>query len=211
MMDNYKIIKHYHENSERNIIFDYIISLGFDDALFFHENINMGIHLQQNPDELTDLVMFLVSKFDKKPIKYLEVGSAAGGTCFVFNKYLNIEHNAIIDNNMHPKAPHRQEVLKTINHTEFVGNSLDKDAIEFAKNKGEYDLMFIDAGHQYDEIKNDIINYTPFLNKSGIVIFHDTSAVSDVRKAVDELITNTWKLLFESNVQFGIQAYTHEN
>ena len=67
-MNNYKIIKHYHENSERNIIFDYITSLGFDDALFFHDNINMGIHLQQNPDELTDLIMFLVSKFDKNQL-----------------------------------------------------------------------------------------------------------------------------------------------
>lgn len=210
-MSEYKIINHAYENVTGNPIFDDIINLGFDDPLFFTRNINTGIHLQQNPEEFTQLVSFLISYFNKTPIKYLEVGAAAGGTCFVFNRYLNIENNIIIDINQHPKAKYRPQVLKDINHSEFIGNSMSDEAIKFAKDNGKYDLIFIDAGHQYNEIKNDIINYSPFLNKSGLIIFHDVIAVNDVRVAVNELMVNKWKLMFESKMGFGLNAYKHED
>lgn len=36
-----------------------------------------------------------------------------------------------------------------------------------------YDLLFIDAGHTYSQVKNDLINYIPKVKKGGIICGHD--------------------------------------
>lgn len=196
------------KNLNRSEVLTEITGLGFDDPLF--SPIVGGIFLQQNPSEITDLVLFLASHFAGNPIAYLEVGSAAGGTCFVFNKYLNIQKNVIIDINQHPKHHHRKTVLKDVPRVEHVGNSLYADSVYFARENGPYDLMFIDAGHSYEEVKHDIANYSPLLRSGGTLIFHDMVACPEVKRAVDELITGRWNLTFESNVQFGLHAYSRK-
>ncbi|WP_430541028.1 class I SAM-dependent methyltransferase [Roseofilum acuticapitatum] len=36
------------------------------------------------------------------------------------------------------------------------------------------DLIFIDAGHKYDDVKADIIHYTPKLKPGSTMLFDDT-------------------------------------
>lgn len=54
------------------------------------------------------------------------------------------------------------------------------------------DLLFIDAGHSYLEVKADIENWTPFVKPGGVVAFHDYAKTPDahplhfeVKQAVD--------------------------
>jgi hypothetical protein len=55
---------------------------------------------------------------------------------------------------------------------------------------GSVDTIFIDAGHTYDAVKNDIISWVPKIKKGGIVSGHDyrESWKNDVIKAVNEIL-----------------------
>lgn len=57
------------------------------------------------------------------------------------------------------------------------------------------DFIFIDASHEYEDVKNDIIHWLPKVKKNGILSGHDYWADSDswpgVKKAVNELLKNT--------------------
>jgi predicted O-methyltransferase YrrM len=59
--------------------------------------------------------------------------------------------------------------------------------------KRKYDLVFIDAGHHYEEIKADIANWANRVRAGGVLVFHDYakgpfshSQHFDVKRAVDE-------------------------
>ena len=67
------------------------------------------------------------------------------------------------------------------------------------------DFVFIDAGHEYEEIKNDIINWGPKLKSGGILAGHDFH-YPPVTKAVQELVPN-FKVFGNS----WIQSYDNMN
>jgi len=55
------------------------------------------------------------------------------------------------------------------------------------------DFVFIDACHQYDCVKNDIIAWKPKIRKGGILAGHDYSEYwPSVKKAVEELLPNNF-------------------
>jgi len=50
------------------------------------------------------------------------------------------------------------------------------------------DVLFIDGGHEYEEVKDDWDNFSPFVKKGGVVYFHDCDATSPgVVKLFEEL------------------------
>jgi len=157
-----------------DVIRNDIRKLGSDNIPVFGGDFEGGIHLQQNISEIVDLVKFLMG-LNRKFNNFLEVGSAAGGNTFVLNKYLGFENVVIVDDNNHPKHGFRKETLKDIKRVEFIGNSQSKEANEWVKSLNmEFDIMFIDADHSYEGVRNDTYNYIEFLNDDGYVIFHDT-------------------------------------
>lgn len=63
-------------------------------------------------------------------------------------------------------------------HTEWTFTFPGKDthqgeAVEFAKLRGPFDLLFIDAGHKLTDIAADHQDYGPLVRKGGIIAFHD--------------------------------------
>ena len=52
-----------------------------------------------------------------------------------------------------------------------------------------YDFIFIDASHDYESVKNDILTWNEHLNPNGLIAGHDYQW-SSVRKAVDEIFLN---------------------
>lgn len=69
---------------------------------------------------------------------------------------------------------------------------LRKDSLEAAKEvPGELDLVFIDANHEYTQVKQDILAWLPKVREGGILAGHDYAPeipmFSGVKRAVDEI------------------------
>ncbi len=51
-------------------------------------------------------------------------------------------------------------------------NFIQCDDLDLEWNK-ELDLLFIDSDHTYDQLKNELIKFVPFVKKDGFIIMHD--------------------------------------
>jgi len=149
--------------------------MGSDSQLVFGGTYEGGYHLQQVPDEIVPCINDII-KSEVKIKHFLEVGSAAGGSTYLFNHAFNLESIVIIDDNKHPKHIHRAGMIKKIKCpvAEFIGNSLSKEAVDFVGSlKKKFDIMLLDASHNYADVELDIRNYGQFLNKDGFMLIHD--------------------------------------
>ena len=66
----------------------------------------------------------------------------------------------------------------------FVFRQCSTDAF-FASNDEYFDMIFIDALHQFEQIKIDFNNSIKYLNTNGIICLHDTDPESKECAAVD--------------------------
>jgi predicted O-methyltransferase YrrM len=163
-----------------------ILKLGSGSLKVFGGTYEGGIYLQQVPDEITELLIFLLS--ENKSGNFLEIGSAAGGMTFLLNKYLKFDNIVIIDDNQHPHFKLREQILSGIKRTEYIGNSQLKDSIDFVENLHiKFDIIFIDADHSYNGVKTDTLNYFKFLKDDGYIVYHDTLSYDGVKRWNNEL------------------------
>jgi len=164
-----------------------ILDLGVDDLPTFGGKYEGGIHLQQIASEIAECIYDL-KNVNLKFHNFLEIGAAAGGNTYLFNHFFNFNHIAIIDDNQHKKYALRQEVLKDVPHSEFIGNSHSQQAVQFLENlRCNYDIIFIDGDHSYGGVLYDYMTYKEFLNYKGFIIFHDTYACKGVKEVVDNM------------------------
>ncbi len=58
-------------------------------------------------------------------------------------------------------------------------------------------LLYVDAGHTYDEVKNDLRLWIPFLLPGGLLIMHDVISQDfpGVKQAASELLTSGWRII----------------
>jgi predicted O-methyltransferase YrrM len=120
----------------------------------------------------------LLEMFDRrKPERILEIGTYHGGTLFhwlqradwadvivsVDSYLVGVDNRRLYDEwNIHELD---LQVIK--------GDSRKKHTIEKVRGYGPYDWLFIDAGHFYDEVRDDWENYRPMVRAPGVVVFHD--------------------------------------
>jgi predicted O-methyltransferase YrrM len=128
--------------------------------------------------EITELAKLVQSM---KPRVVLEVGTAHGGTLFVFSRFA--AHDATIISIDQPVGyPKWREPL----YKEFAGpgqqihliraDSHEEEAVLALSNilnGRKIDFLFIDADHSYDGVKRDYELYSPFVREGGVMAFHD--------------------------------------
>jgi len=172
---------------------DEILKMGSDKLARFGGEFEGGIHLQKDPMEYAQLIVFLQSK-ENPPKSFLELGSAAGGGCMALHHYLNFDKILIMDDNNHAKSQMRAQVLKDVKREEYIGDAHSKEALAFAKDMGKFDLILVDATPTYDDTLAFIDKYIQLLEEDGILVLHNIteSSCSGVIQ-VDMLISKGYK------------------
>lgn len=151
----------------------FILTLGQESTNGFGGTKAGGIYLQQIPDELAPCLAELL-KYKDEIHNYLEVGSASGGSCYVFNHFFPLEKIVLIDNNGLGRQALRNEVLKGIFHQELIGRSDDEVVYDSVAKMGiQFDLIVLDSDHSYQNVRLEAALYLPFLRPGGFLFLHD--------------------------------------
>ena len=152
-------------------------------------------HLLHIPEELAQLIIFLKKdeKIKKRKIKkYLEIGFNHGIANTILNKFF--EFSEIVAVEIFGAHIIGQTLLANLRFKNLViiaSDSKSKDTIERVKKFEKFDLIFIDADHSYDAVKNDFKNYLPMLSKKGVMVMHDINFFNTgSKKFWDELKKN---------------------
>ena len=134
--------------------------------------------------QLMSLVQFI------NPENLLEIGTNRGGT--TYNFFLNTSNDCSIytvdeviasyTNNDVEKAFESSRIKRITCNTKTV--------FEYLKDI-KFDFIFIDAGHNYDDVKNDTELAFRVISDNGIIVWHDfTSIEPDVVCYLNELSKN---------------------
>jgi cephalosporin hydroxylase len=154
---------------------EFILNAGSDNISVFSGKFEGGVHCQQVPDEFAQAIAAILQT-GKQIGNYLEIGVAAGGTTYHIAYYFTPENVVLVDDNMHPKAPLRPEILAGTKRREIIGKSGSNRVKEEVAALGlKFDLIIIDGDHTYEGVKADVENYLPYLADDGIVMFHDSA------------------------------------
>lgn len=165
------------------------------------------LHMMQSPWELADFIFALKKhEIDNNfRIKnFLDVGFSSGQNNSVLNKFFNFENIVALDNfSSHINTDALFANLQHKNLTLAIGDSTSSRIIDIVKKLGNYDLIFIDANHTYEYVKKDFENFKPFLNKGGVIGFHDVDCPD--WKGINKF----WKEL-EATGEYNMQSFTEK-
>ena len=128
--------------------------------------------------------------------KIIEIGSFCGRSCRVLADNTTgtvtavdtwgIQHPAYGDTSgLFEKF--KENMIGLINLR--IVKMLSLDAAEWLAGE-QFDMVFIDADHQYSAIKADIQTWLPFVESGGLICGHDYDDHDEVRRAVDEVLPN---------------------
>ena len=149
-------------------------------------------HLMHNPKELSDLIFFLkeYEKIKRKKISnFLEIGFNSGILNTILNKFFKFEQIVVIDTfTAEISSTDLLANLKRKNLVLVCGSSNKKENLQTIKKFQPYDLIFVDASHEYNDVKKDLNNYCKMLSDDGILVAHDIHSLefSGVNKAWSE-------------------------
>jgi predicted O-methyltransferase YrrM len=144
----------------------------------------------QVKSEIAELLT-LVQKM--RPETVLEIGTASGGTLFLFSRVaapnasmVSIDLPGGIHGGGYPWwktilyksfASGKQEII--LKRVDSHSEATLKDVKEILGGK-MVDFLFIDGDHTYDGVRKDFENYAPLVRKGGLIALHDI--VSDLDK-----------------------------
>ena len=149
-------------------------------------------HLMHNPEELCDLISFLKNYEKKKRKKirnFLEVGFSSGKLNTILNKFFNFDHIVAIDNfSADMSSTDLLANMRRKNLTLICGKSDKKENLKIIRQFQPYDLIFVDASHEYKDVKKDLSNYSRMLSDDGVLAVHDIHSLeyTGINKAWNE-------------------------
>lgn len=120
---------------------------------------------------LADVVMLLKIVVCSKPRKLLEVGSFRGYTALSFAQHV-ADNAKIVTVDLYPE--HGEAYQNTPYNSIIERRVGETSASMFQQDMpGSYDLIFIDAGHSYAEVKRDTELVLPLVSPTGFILWHD--------------------------------------
>jgi predicted O-methyltransferase YrrM len=120
---------------------------------------------------LVDVVMLLKIAVCAEPKRLLEIGSYHGYTALFLAQHVSPEAR-IVTIDRHPD--HGEAYRKTSAGSRIERRVGETDRAMFAQDEpGSYDLIFIDADHSYESVRNDTELILPLLSPAGFIVWHD--------------------------------------
>jgi predicted O-methyltransferase YrrM len=154
--------------------------------LILGEKFSKKINFNFDSKNRIDLIKYMIEKKNYK--KYLEIGCHNNE---VFNK-IEIEKIGV----------------DPVSGGNFRGTSDEF----FKQNKLNFDCIFIDGLHEYNQVKRDILNSIKFLVNDGIIILHDClpHSISHQRVPRTRYTWNgdVWKAIVEARTWSHVDTYT---
>lgn len=112
---------------------------------------------------------------ERAPRRVLEIGTYHGGTLYHWLQNATLGTLVVSVDSYVTDVDNRQLypewVPDGVDLYVIEGDNRDTRVLEQVDRDSPYDWVFIDAGHLYDEVKSDWLNYGPMC--TGVVCFHD--------------------------------------
>lgn len=152
--------------------------------------------------------------FPSKTLTFLEVGAWKGlwGLAFLEFCKLNNIKGKYVTITMLSHDPSNTYLLNTVNYMNKNGleshiinmNTFNPDALSEVKKYSEnYNMVFIDAGHQYHEAKNDIDKFASL--STNLLMFHD------IRPIIPTSHCGVYQAIKDSNIDLDIEISVNSN
>ncbi len=126
--------------------------------------------------------------------------------CIPKTKFLNplktIYYNYII--RLDPYS--YKSVIKLLNKFEKNVNIIKGDSNKILmQNRNNFDYVFLDGGHKYETVKNDLDSLTHVINKGGIILCDDYNLTyaPGVKRAIDDYVNENKFNLKILNLRFA--------
>ena len=125
-------------------------------------------------------IVSLLRILQKNPPHYVcEIGSASGGTLFLFAKVcspdaliVSIDLGLTFERSVvHSHIGNGQQQLVSIRADSRAPGTICR--VRSLLRGHKLDLLFIDGDHSYDGVKADFNNYSPLVREGGFTVFHD--------------------------------------
>lgn len=122
-----------------------------------------GIMGYKRLEHFSNIIKWVVKLTNCK--KYLEIGVRTGENIYEIRNFVELcEGVDMID--------------EIVDKDKIVFNKMSSDEF-FKVNSNTYDVIFIDADHNFNQVKKDLENSLKILNKYGIIILHDTDPIEN--------------------------------
>lgn len=137
-------------------------------------NSDAPVYVSQTKWELDAMLLLYRGR---RPGRVLEIGTWHGGTLWHWLQdaapgatVVSVDSYAVGVDNRHMYLDWCPDGVTVV---ALEGDSRDAGTISEVETYGPYDWVFIDAGHHYDEVKADWLNYKRMAAPGAVVLFHD--------------------------------------
>lgn len=163
--------------------------IGSNNNDHFKTNVDNNLEVQQVPEEYSKLLVFLR---EQKAETYLEVGVGKGGS-FMLNTL--IQPNLKVSHAVDLCTYHLNQDVDIKEKIQYLNTATSIDAKFFnmssddfyARNMNTYDIIFVDADHNYSGVSRDTFNALKIINKGGYIILHDIAGCEGVKRVWEEM------------------------
>ena len=163
------------------------MAAGSDSTEHFGGEFTGGYAIQQNPREIAALICFLM---DRPRGRYLEIGSAGGGTLRLLHECLGFGDVSVIDDGMHKRHGLWKENTKNVPvERVYFGDSHSFRCAQWLRDQriARFDIVLIDGDHEAPGVHADLSLVTPYIDSNTLVLFHDTVACPGVKEVWDAM------------------------
>lgn len=149
---------------------------------------------------------------ERRPRTVLEIGTGRGGTFFMFSRVAAPDASLIsVDMPTADLKPWRSvyaylgmkgQKVSVIDGDSHAASTVDR--VDRVLGGRKVDFLFIDGDHAYEGVKKDFETYSPFMEKGGIVAFHDINRDYCTRfgKPTDQCGGEVYRFWAEVNMKY---------